>query len=111
MLKVYTSTHSGYHQSDRLDITAARKNIFSPPWDLVKSYKSGKIDQDEYERVYTNEMRKSYRNNKPIWDNYLSRDMIVLVCYCLPGDFCHRVILAKILEKCGAKYIGEIDAE
>ncbi len=110
MLKVYTSTHADYHDSDRLDITSIQKTIFSPSWNLVNLYKSGIIGEDVYRESYIEEMRKSYRNNRSIWEEYLSRDRITLVCHCQPGEFCHRIIAAELLVKCGAIYIGEIDA-
>jgi hypothetical protein len=45
----------------------------------------------------------------------LQRDRLVLVCFCKAGDFCHRVILAGIMEKAAerfgmkAEYLGEIE--
>jgi hypothetical protein len=33
----------------------------------------------------------------------------ILTCYCRPDEFCHRHLLAKYLEACGAVYGGELE--
>jgi len=115
MTEIYTSTFGDYWGADRLDITSIAKSLFSPPWDLVKRYKSGEIDDEKYKIEYTALMRTSYKHNTHLWKKHLEAKRITLVCHCKPGAFCHRVLLAKILEKVGsryggARYIGEIDA-
>jgi len=40
-------------------------------------------------------------------DQLLSREHVVLVCYCTDWQHCHRLLLAGLLERCGAVYGGE----
>ena len=109
MLKVYTAQVGKYHKLDGLDVTVqAGELAFAPSWDLVWSWKKRKVSQKEYTEQYTALMRKSYIDNRYIWDDILSVDRIVLLCYCLKNSFCHRYILASILVKLGAEYMGEI---
>jgi len=109
MLKIYTSNFN-YKGSDRLDITVKTgSKIFAPSWQMVMDYKNGDLSKTEYIKQYIDMMRFSYKNNLEEWKKLLNMKKVTLVCYCKPGNFCHRVLLAEILEKCGAKYIGEKD--
>ena len=109
MLKVYTSTIWGYHGPNKLDITVkSGVKIFAPTWDMVLGYKNGTITKEEYIEKYMQMMRESYKRYKRAWTTLLNGDRVVLCCYCKPGDFCHRLLLAEILEKLGAEYCGEI---
>ncbi len=64
----------------------------------------------EYEPRYVDEMRRSYEAHRDRWRALLARECVTLVCFCnlarWPGH-CHRVILAGLLVKCGAEYVGE----
>lgn len=119
-LVVHTARFSS-RDPDRLDTTRmgtwlARKagkcpgigEAFAPSWALLKAAKSGALKFGEYELRYLSEMRDSYRVNRAAWDAVLSRDRVVLVCYCRDPDECHRGLLADILAKLGATYAGEI---
>lgn len=49
------------------------------------------------------------RANRPMWDNLLSRQRVILCCYCTDAEHCHRTILRRdILPKLGAEDCGEI---
>lgn len=108
ILQVYTSQYK-YKGEDRYDITVKTSDkTFAPTWDMVMGTKQGKMTYKEYTEKYYELMRKSYKNNRRKWDELLNRDRVVLVCFCRPGEFCHRILLAEILVKLGAQYIGEI---
>jgi len=67
----------------------------------------------KYRADYVAEMRRSYRRNWTAWQALLMRPRVVLLCYCgaspLDGVLrCHRLIAAHLLERCGAKYQGEV---
>jgi len=75
---------------------------------------------ETYTHEYTHEMRESYRAGRrrtgsetlpPIgpWLEVLSMSRVVLMCYCTDPNRCHRIILASILVKCGATYLGEVE--
>lgn len=70
--------------------------IFAPTWDLVLSYKSGKMSESEYRTHYIDLMRESYYANRAEWLAYLRKDRIALSCMCRAGNFCHRLILKEI---------------
>jgi hypothetical protein len=46
--------------------------------------------------------------NPAAWDALLAMPRVALVCSCADASLCHRVVLARILEKLGARYDGEI---
>ncbi|MCL6559472.1 MAG: hypothetical protein K6U74_11870 [Firmicutes bacterium] len=109
LVRVHTAQYN-YRGEDRLDITVkSGDKTFAPTWDMVMAYKSGKITQEEYTEMYYALMRRSYQNNRRRWEEVLAMDKVVLVCFCRAGDFCHRLLLAGILEKLGAEYCGEIN--
>ena len=112
MVKIYTAQYR-YKGNDRVDITAAGKTelgkFFMPDWSLVNGLKNGVITEEQYEREYHLQMVESWRTNRHAWHNIMERDEVTLVCFCPPGAFCHRVLLAQYLEKCGGVYKGERD--
>lgn len=109
-LLVYTA-QLRYSGADRLDVTVKGKDPvgkhFAPTWDMVNGWNSGKLTEPEYTTEYMEMMRRSYRDNRMVWDELLSREEVTLCCFCRPGIFCHRILLAGILEKLGAEYGGE----
>ncbi len=94
---------------DALDIT--RKSAdqlgkhFAPTWAMVRAYKAGKLSEEQYTEQY-----RAILSRVPdcIWQDILSRRSITLVCYCPPGEFCHRLLLADELVRRGAVYAGEV---
>ncbi len=106
-MKVYTA-HISYTGPDRLDITVKSGNkAFAPTWSMVMASKRGEMSEAEYREQYIQKMRHSYLNNHEEWQKLMQQDQVTLVCYCKPGKFCHRIILAKILAEMGAQYLGE----
>jgi len=68
-----------------------------PSWDLVKRYKDGEIDENEYTMEYV----AMLDNNEADILRYILElpDGAVLCCYEAPGKFCHRHVLAAWLEE------------
>lgn len=91
--------------------------IFAPSWEIVTDVKSGRITEEEYTTRYTVQMRASYKSHKFHWLEQLKQDHIAIACFCTPGDFCHRHILAKMFEAVGktegveVELMGEITKE
>lgn len=56
-----------------------------------------------YEPRFVEEMRASWRTNRPAWDAVLARNHFVALCYCTGRDACHRGIFARLLVKAGEK--------
>lgn len=63
----------------------------------------------EYVPAFMDEMRASWKEHRPMWDNLLSRQRVILCCYCMDAERCHRTILRRdILPKLGAEDCGEM---
>ena len=106
-MNLYTASIN-YKGEDRLDISVKTGNlIYAPTWDLVMGIKKGFIDKDKYIRSYMKMMRISYNHHRLEWNELLSKDEVTLVCYCHRNTFCHRYILAYMLTRLGAVYMGE----
>jgi hypothetical protein len=59
--------------------------------------------------AYLDEMRASYRSQRPAWDALLARSRVVLACHCREPSRCHRTVLATlVLPRLGATYLGEL---
>lgn len=132
---IHTARYN-YRGADRFDITirgarearrrghAAPGEVFAPPlwlWSYAKythklppgvdpppdaSVPGGDIF-DWYAEHYLTAMRASYKAHRPAWDALLGREEATLVCFCADPAQCHRGLLAGILVRCGATYLGE----
>lgn len=81
----------------------------APNWRIVMGHKRGTVSDEEYVREYLSMMRRSYLENMDFWSGLLKREKLVLACYCKKqARFCHRYILAEILERLGGEIVGEI---
>lgn len=83
-----------------IDVTvkSSRKNAkqLAPTWEMVKSYLAGRLSAAEYTERYEEIIARSQQNAPELWNNTVERfDRVVFLCYCKPGDFCHRVLLAE----------------
>ena len=112
-LHVYTAQLGTYQGPDALDVTIKSSTglgrVFAPTrWDMVMGVKRGRVNQEAYQQWYLDVLRDSYRRHRQEWDTLLSRRRVVLLCYCPPGAFCHRLILADVLGKLGAELRGEL---
>lgn len=72
--------------------------IFAPDKDMFYDWKSGKISNDEYKKLYIQKLDNVLNEqclNKIQWlyNNY----NLIFCCYEKVGDFCHRHILAEYL--------------
>jgi hypothetical protein len=121
-LQVHTARIS-YGGPDRLDVTRkgawlARKagrdapgEPWAPSWDLLKKAKGGELHFDEYDPLFLAEMRVSYQRHRTAWDGLLARSRVVLVCYCVDAEQCHRWLLrTRIFPALGAVDAGEVGA-
>lgn len=116
MLNVYTATLH-YRGPDRLDVSRQGGSIFAPSWKLLKPFVEARKNGRETEQMrqqfadaYIEEMRiyaKSGQIAQDEWKRLLAREGVTLCCYCAPGQFCHRHLLAGILAKLGARLRGE----
>ena len=115
-MNIYTA-HYRYSGDDRLDITVKANtppgDILAPTWDMVKGYKDGTLTQWEYAVKYFALILSRSMQNQPAFNTTFSaivtnRQQLTLVCFCPVGQFCHRILAARMLENMGhGKYVGE----
>lgn len=110
-MDIYTAQYN-YTGPDRLDITVKGNDpigrIFAPTWDMVNELKSGEIDEAGYEWRFSSLMNSRYDSQGAYMVNLAKANGTkTLVCFCPPGAFCHRIIVAEGLERLGAVYKGE----
>lgn len=100
------------HDPAYLDITIqSGDKVFAPTWKMVKNYKFGTLTEAGYTKQYLALMRDSYKRYPHRWREILSKEKVILACYCPADTFCHRHLLADMLVKCGAEYVKEIKEE
>ena len=84
--------------------------MLAPSWNLIMSYKEGRIDANEYEKRYI-DLLETERNLDPKEVFNALPNGTILLCYEKPGEFCHRRILAKWLENATGSPINEWSSE
>ncbi len=116
MLEVWTARIST-RDPDAFNITRkSGHKEFAPSWETLQAMleirRSGRVATDDEWRWYVEEylkaMGRSHRFHKAAWDALLARQRVVLVCYCVDPNRCHRSILARILESLGSINQGEL---
>ncbi len=115
-MNIYTA-HCRYKGVDRIDITVKGSvkpgEILAPTWEMVKRYRAGTLSQWDYAVQYFSLIVGRVNALSPAWRNELdeiimNREQITLVCFCPSGEFCHRILAARMIENMGyGKHIGE----
>lgn len=72
---------------------------FAPTWEIVGAVKAGEITEQQYTEQYLLLMRESFRRQPEQWQALEGYPSIAVACYCKPGKFCHRHLLADMLTK------------
>lgn len=104
VIRITTARIGDVLPAEFLGLDVTRKSgmpTLAPPWELVRNYKAGRIDEAAYERVYRRLMEQSQVEHFVVWDGLLEEGVdgkvLCLLCYCPRGAFCHRLVLAQIL--------------
>lgn len=90
---------------------------FAPSWEIVMDVKRGIITPEQYTDIYHELMEQSLQQQPAVWEETLALEQVAIACYCRPGLFCHRHLLAKLFEReCAKRSIrcvvrGEITPE
>jgi uncharacterized protein YeaO (DUF488 family) len=105
--RLYKVRPQGY----AVDVTVKKADMtkdytFSPSWDIVMGHKYGRITDDQYKTMYYRMMLRSLKANPAKWKDLLSKGVITLMCFCKPGEFCHRVLLANFIVLIAAPHFG-----
>ena len=117
-LVIYTARLGEHGVPDALDVSRKGGHPlgvkFAPSWNILRPIlRLRKLGGEspgewaEYVDAYTREMRNSYRTDRATFDELLTRERVVLQCYCPNPYRCHRMTLALILVKLDAEYRGE----
>jgi uncharacterized protein YeaO (DUF488 family) len=69
----------------------------APPWWLVKAYKNGVLNVNQYTEEYEKQLKALNIDEviKGIKKLYLKEEEITLLCYEKSSDFCHRHLVAR----------------
>ena len=68
-----------------------------PTWDLIMQHKNGKSTDEQYTEQYKQLLSDRDVTPESIYNEL--PDGAVLLCYEKSGDFCHRRILAEMIEE------------
>ena len=71
--------------------------LLAPTWDLVDAWKKKQITEAEYTQTYI-QLITSRVNVENILQAFSCNDDMYLLCYESPGQFCHRRVLAELIE-------------
>lgn len=110
MTKIFTA-QLRYGGKDSLNVTTSGKDpigkAFAPGWRLVNGIKNNTMSEESYIAEYAPMVKKALNANA----GYLkSLKEVTLTCFCPAGAFCHRVIMAEMMEELGfGVYNGEVD--
>jgi hypothetical protein len=97
--KAYEATREWYAQSYTAEMRVSFGAVpGSKWWDSMSS-------AEQHDIRFA--MQRGVVPNPPAWAALLARREVTLVCYCPTPDRCHRTLLARILERLGARYLGE----
>jgi len=113
-LKIHTVQLSKSRKLDIpvIDITVksavGKMRLVAPTWDMVMGYKRRVITKNEYTMLYMDILEQNEERILDAFSPYAASKEIALACYCRPGRFCHRVLLAEwLVEKLDWEYAGE----
>lgn len=113
MLKLYTSRITNTDPA-AIDITVKSASTpigryLAPTKSMVYGHKAFTGDSrfsrytplstEQYTERYYQLLRPRYQANPDIFHEALTRDKVILCCYCRAGNFCHRHLAADILFK------------
>ncbi len=103
-MKLYTAQLNKYSGEDLVDITIKSGNkSFSPTWDMVKRFKSGELNEEDFTSLYKKLMEESIHNNHMDWLGLIQKQEATIACYCREEWFCHRYLLAEIIKEFAEK--------
>lgn len=76
-------------------------DVFAPEWYLVEGFRIGNISEDEYTRLYIEDLYQRQDALNAIVEAIKDGGKFVFKCHCSKGKFCHRYIVKQFLEQFG----------
>ena len=104
----YTNYNKIKQNPDCLILDQTNKN-FSPNRGISLGHKNFRLTNKQFKQMYYDQLIKSYKNNKNIFNEILSKDTIIIASNTYHHEYADRVLFAKFLENYGAEYKGEIE--
>lgn len=90
-----------------IDITVKSGiNLFAPDWDFLMAYKNspkGPDDEEAYRVAYIAKLNRGYRENPQAFLELFQHELLVVMCYCPEGVFCHRHLFVTALQQMARK--------
>tara|TARA_B100002019_G_scaffold290508_1_gene308351 strand:+ start:855 stop:1205 length:351 start_codon:yes stop_codon:yes gene_type:complete len=71
----------------------------APRWDMVMGHKKGLITDAFYTEQYLAILNYYWFHDPDFFTDLLQIENIAVGCYCAPGRFCHRHLLANFLSQ------------
>ena len=68
-----------------------------------------RVAWERYAPAFTEYLRETYRSRAAAWGWLLAEERVVLACACVDPERCHRSLVARALQACGATWGGEIE--
>jgi len=82
-----------------IDVTRRAGSVLSPSWDMLKEYKAGKINWDEYISRFVKEMDNPVSRAEMLRIGELARTRdVYIVCFERVGN-CHRFLLVDMIKR------------
>ena len=91
--------------------TGACYDKLAPPFEIVSAYKQGRLPWGDFREAYTEQVLNKLSADEVVSDlsKLTDQPAIALVCYEIPGDNCHRVIVSEWLSKEHGITVAEYD--
>lgn len=88
-----------------------RLTTLAPTWDMLTSYKNNLLTKLQYIDHYIELIKLHHRPDEIFAQNIadLFQEGDVLLCYERTGSFCHRHIVAALLNEAGIAQVYELD--
>lgn len=96
------------------DRGVAENDIFQPTWNIVSSFRAGNMTMDQYKRAYYGLLQERLpcfydleygRLGEKAYEALWLEDGDTLLCWEKWGQFCHRILVAELLERNGIQVV------
>ena len=83
---------AGYEMID-ITVGSNPEHPLAPTWELVNGYRRGLLTEENYTVQYAELLLERWTEVDGFLGHIAGMD-VALGCYCRPGDFCHRLLVA-----------------
>lgn len=83
--------------------------FLTPSTDMLADWEALKIDESAYTERYRMQIRNNWREVKAWLDSLDPKQHVTLLCWEKKGEFCHRNLIAKLVQKYRPECFGGCD--